>query len=179
MRVMSCFFLHFGVALFGVVAGGSVSAQTSWVQRFPVNAPGGRALHVVTSVYGEGRVLMHGGRRPGSSAIYSDLWQWSGGGWTQLPTNNVLLPRWGHAMAYDVVRQRLVCFGGNAGSATQPNAETWLWDGQSWFQASASGPVARSEHAMVYDSVRQRCVMFGGVSTTSLLGDTWDWDGSA
>lgn len=43
-----------------------------------------------------------------------------------------------------------------------------------WAQLAASGPSARLFHAMAYDSVRGVTVLFGG----SVLGDTWEWDGS-
>ncbi len=36
---------------------------------------------------------------------------------------------------------------------------------------------ARRDHAMAYDTVRQRVVLFGGYGT-SVLNDTWEWDGT-
>ena len=41
------------------------------------------------------------------------------------------------------------------------------------------GPSARSGAAMTYDSTRQRVVLFGGVSSSGLLNDTWEWNGTA
>ena len=49
-----------------------------------------------------------------------------------------------------------------------------------WLLTLAPSPLARFEHAMAYDSARGRVVLFGGHYDylPSLLGDTWEWDGS-
>jgi hypothetical protein len=47
-----------------------------------------------------------------------------------------------------------------------------------WVQKQDIGPRARGGHAMAFDAARQRVVLFGGDSVgTTLLGDTWTWDG--
>jgi hypothetical protein len=43
----------------------------------------------------------------------------------------------------------------------------------------ASSPEARSFSAMAYDGARKRVVLFGGFNGSSILGDTWEWDGSS
>ena len=48
----------------------------------------------------------------------------------------------------------------------------------SWQQATpATSPPGRYDHAMVYDRARREVILFGGRSPTSVLGDTWRWDG--
>ena len=56
-----------------------------------------------------------------------------------------------------------------------------------WQQLIPSLPGAREASAMVYDSARGRVVLFGGATKfgsalvngpTSVLGDTWEWDGA-
>jgi hypothetical protein len=49
-----------------------------------------------------------------------------------------------------------------------------------WTQRSNFGPSARSFHGAAYDSNRRRVVLFGGFQNqaVTLLGDTWEWDGS-
>jgi hypothetical protein len=42
----------------------------------------------------------------------------------------------------------------------------------------AGGPGARAGHAMAFDARRGRAVLFGGERGATLLGDTWEWDGS-
>ena len=48
-----------------------------------------------------------------------------------------------------------------------------------WTLKQNSGPAPRFGHAMAYDEVRGRTVLFGGDNRgSSLLGDTWEWDGN-
>ena len=51
--------------------------------------------------------------------------------------------------------------------------------GGSWAQPSAAGPGARYGHAMAYDATHGKIVLFGGRGPSGLLGDTWEWDGTA
>jgi hypothetical protein len=83
-----------------------------------------------------------------------------------------------HAMAYDIVNDRTVLFGGLAGGVRY--ADTWLFDGAAWTQAApATVPPARVAHSMAYDLGRARVVMFGGIPASGgVLGDTWEWDGT-
>ena len=84
-----------------------------------------------------------------------------------------------HRMTYDSNRQRVVLFGGRAGTTVVFN-DTWEWDGEYWTQMNDLGPPPRSAHTLVFDSIRQRTVCFGGLSNIpdpgSAFGDTWEWD---
>ena len=87
--------------------------------------------------------------------------------------------RFGHAMAYDSVRGRVVLFGGE-GSQGGLLADTWEWDGKVWSRISAEGPVPRAHAAMAFDARLSRVVMHGGrgvANTVIALDDTWLWDG--
>ena len=83
-----------------------------------------------------------------------------------------------HAMAYYLVTDTTVLFGGVAGGIR--SSDTWIWNGTDWLQAApATVPPARVAHTMVYDLNRGRLVMFGGISASgAVLGDTWEWDGN-
>ena len=86
-------------------------------------------------------------------------------------------------MAYDMARNRVVLFGGAAGVGSgTDNDETWEWDGVTWMQMQpTSRPSARRGASMTYDPTRGVCVLFGGGVTgsgTSVLDDTWEWNGS-
>lgn len=93
-------------------------------------------------------------------------------------------PRQGHAMAYDILRRRVVLFGGGSLGSDAFN-DTWEWDGEYWTQISDIGPSPRQDHAMVYNPASQRILLFGGrqidlnlVGIQDVgLGDTWEWDG--
>ena len=85
-----------------------------------------------------------------------------------------------HRMAYDSNRQRIVLFGGRAGTSVVFN-DTWVWDGEYWTQMNDLGPSPRSAHTLAFDSTRNRTVCFAGLSNisdpSSAFGDTWEWDG--
>lgn len=72
--------------------------------------------------------------------------------------------------------------GGSAGEACDPPP---LSDGWQPLTPTGSIPPARHSHALAHDVARGRTVLFGGLSTgyngdeSSLLGDTWEWDGCA
>jgi len=85
--------------------------------------------------------------------------------------------RWGHAMAWDSARDRVVLFGG-AASTTAMLADTWVWDGQAWTRIEVEGPSPRAYAAATYDSARGRVVLHGGRDEQRRpLDDTWEWDG--
>ncbi|MFH1230610.1 MAG: fibronectin type III domain-containing protein, partial [Planctomycetota bacterium] len=86
-------------------------------------------------------------------------------------------PRWGHAMAYDSVRGKVVLFGGGDLS----DEDTYEWDGTDWTKISSlHKPKGRCGHAMAYDSTREKIVLFGGMNCEKpdVLNDTWEWDGA-
>ena len=87
-------------------------------------------------------------------------------------------PRSGPLSSYDVARQRMVVYGGNAGAGQ--TAEHWEWDGSNWQQiASSAAPGVRLFSAMTYDRARQRTVLYGGQQGGTGLypTTTWLWDG--
>jgi len=85
-------------------------------------------------------------------------------------------PRFGHAMAFDTGRGRVVLFGGDSLRSRLFN-DTWEWNGENWTQMADIGPSPRREHAVAYDAARRRVVLFGGASGGGPAGDTWEWDG--
>jgi hypothetical protein len=86
------------------------------------------------------------------------------------------IARWSMGMTYDSDRQVIVMFGGRDGFA--PLADTWEYDGNSWYSVTTSNaPVPRIWHAMAYDSARHRTVLFGGLAYGTSFGDTWEYDG--
>jgi hypothetical protein len=85
-------------------------------------------------------------------------------------------------MVFDSARRNTVLFGGDTspGNGAQ---DTWVFDGIDWAQSDDTGPTPRTEHAMAYDVGRQRVVLFGGLQRggglRGVVGDTWEWDGTA
>ena len=90
--------------------------------------------------------------------------------------------RFGAAMAYDPSSGQVVLFGGQ-GSKNNTLNDTWTWNGTTWTQLSpATSPPSRLNAAMAYDANSGQLVLFGGLNNngngTSLLGDTWTWNGT-
>lgn len=97
--------------------------------------------------------------------------------WTLLAPGASPAGRWFPTTAFDSARQQVVLFGGN--NVVTTFADTWLWNGSTWQQAStAAAPSPRFCHAMAYDAARQRVVLFGGYAQAGSFGDTWLWDGT-
>jgi hypothetical protein len=82
-------------------------------------------------------------------------------------------------MTFDPVGEAVTLFGGQA--ELGGSDETWEWNGggigNAWMQLQAFGPSARSSHAMAYDEARGVTVLYGGERGSSVLADTWEWDG--
>jgi hypothetical protein len=84
--------------------------------------------------------------------------------------------RYGHCMAFDSMRNRVVLFGGQASGVVLQ--DTWTYDGISWRQESPSNvPAKRKDCAMAFDAFRGEVVMFGGYDNGSLR-DTQKWNGT-
>jgi hypothetical protein len=99
--------------------------------------------------------------------------------WTQrlLPTNPGDRPNAAAVFAH--ARGVTVLFGRGPDATGSYPADTWLYDGSTWTQASpTASPPGRGAHAMAYDFVRNRVVLFGGSGLAGAMDDTWEWDGS-
>ena len=110
-----------------------------------------------------------------------DLWEWNGTRWLRhaslvQPPASGSGSASGFAMATDAQRGVLVLLAANSPA-------TWTWDGRAW-RSQPHTPLLqpRSDTAMAYDSARGRIVLFGGsnfsTGNNTLLGDTWEWDGT-
>jgi hypothetical protein len=97
--------------------------------------------------------------------------------WVSLNTNQTP-SRVSAGAAYDIVRRRLVRFGGSPITGGGAVRETWEFDGQLWALRDESGPSSRDGVAMAYDPFREVTVLFGGhAGGGNPLGDTWEWNG--
>ncbi len=143
----------------------------------PARVLAGRDGHAMAYDAVRQRVVLFGGRDPTfaqtpGGRLFSDTWEWDGSTWTERIVSNPPPGRYDHAMAYDVLRQRVVVFGGQ--NPPYYLGDTWEWDGSLWKRLMpASSPSARSASAMAYDAGRQRLVLFGGDDGYTFLHDTW------
>ncbi|MEM7199665.1 MAG: hypothetical protein AAF628_05325 [Planctomycetota bacterium] len=146
---------------------------TRWQQL--TTHPGWRRGGAVAFDRARGVVLTHGGGQ-GSSChrcvSFGDTWEWDGRSWRTNVGGGPTVG--GHAMVYDVARDRTVLHGGWPSSSGQ----TFEWDGTSWTGLSPGAGPDVSGHAMAYDPVRQRTVLFGGPYGGAGRSKTWEWDGT-
>lgn len=119
--------------------------------------------------------MMFGGQ--GYQVPTSDeTWEFDGQGWQQLAPAQAPPARWGAAMAFDPVRQRIVLFGGRANST--PMDDTWEFDGVDWVQIStANAPHAQANATMTFDAANQRLLLLGAQPPFGQATETWTYDG--
>jgi len=174
----------------GVLAfGGYPSNETwlydglSWRQLSPANSPPRRFEHAMATDDGRGRVVVYGGADLVGGIGFSDTWEWDGSNWTRVAAPGAGPRNLNNArMAYDVIRQRMVLFGGNDQQISYSGSywpETWEWDGVRWQLAEQVGPAnGRDDPGMAFDPRRGRVLMHGGVVRGFAVRDTWEWDGT-
>ncbi len=81
-------------------------------------------------------------------------------------------------MAYDLLHQEMVLFGGDVASGSDVG-DIWTWSGTAWQQHfPATAPSKRNYMNLAYDSVRQVHVLFGGGIPFQCYNDTWEWNGA-
>jgi predicted Ser/Thr protein kinase len=137
-----------------------------------------------------GRCVFYGGVTYGEGkGVHGDMWSWNGEAWSQIdlsgPTPGV---RYGHAMAYDPGRDRLVLFGGKLknGKKSVFTNEVWEFDGSDWERKKPAQPLpaVRAWAGLVYVPAKRALFLFGGsgqiYSQGQLddFGDLWSWDGA-
>ena len=169
----------------------------TWQKVGGSSLPDGRYLQAVTFDEIREVVVMFGGltynTSVGMDSPNQETWEWSPatGDWTNRTLSDGSKPdmRSGSAMVFDPKRNKIILFGGRAGSGFN-YADTWEWDPSSgkWTDATSSGsrPSARSQHAMVYEKSTGKILLFGGGRSDSTnsdgssisvsFGDTWEWD---
>lgn len=148
--------------------------STTWTQRILTTPP---AVNAAGAAWDSARqvLVVFGGRN--ASVAFNTTWELGASGWTQRAPVTAPSARYGHDLAYDPIRQRVVLFGGFQSASLPRLGDTWEWNGTSWTQIFPStAPSARSGHRMAWDPVRQHIVLFGGRidgSTNFYQSDTW------
>jgi MYXO-CTERM domain-containing protein len=179
-----------------------------WEKLAGFDLPDGRSLPAVTFDEVRRAVIVFGGLamhyRPAgmtTTAASAEIWEWSPltGKWTDRTNGGQVRdagvgtrpdPRSGAGMVFDAGRNKVVLFGGRAGSGYDLE-DTWEWDPTTgaWSNVTAAGshPEGRSQHGMVYEKTTGKVLLFGGgrsdpgssddaTAISSSFGDTWEYD---
>jgi hypothetical protein len=171
------------------------SEVATWQKVGSSSMPDGRYLQAVA--YDETRkvLVMFGGLIFDINSYYAtpsnETWEWSPatGKWTDRTAASAPEARSGAAMVFDSQRNKMVMFGGRAGSGLNLE-DTWELDTatSTWTNATAAGthPSARSQHAMVYEKSASKIFLFGGgrsdpysydgTGVSGSFGDVWELD---
>jgi hypothetical protein len=116
----------------------------------------------------------------GTSTFFSDLYALSDPesdgtyAWSRLPDLDGPIAAAG--AAYDSARKQLVLYGGLLAPQVYSSALR-LFDGTSWSRVTGTFPPARGDAAFAWEPGSKGLILFGGESGSSLLADTWRWDG--
>ena len=120
--------------LFGGVDGASTALGDTWVYDGTTwtqvvvsgSRPAARSGARMVSVPSRGVVMLFGGRDPSTQAVFDDTWEFDGNAWRQIagPFGGVQPARADFAMAHDLVRDRIVLFGGEPAAGGMRN-DTW------------------------------------------------------
>lgn len=166
-------------------------ATGRWTDRTgSATAPVARFGLAITFDAGRGRAVAYGGIQSLTGCCLSDLWEWDGAAGTWEDRTPAMPPaswpgqKQRAGMTYDGERKRVILFGG--ASASTPSSDVWEWDGAAgtWAYRTpsplpASWPAARQQAPLVWDPRQKAAVVFGGISGTTILQDTWLWNGAA
>lgn len=148
-----------------------------WYQVATAHTPAGRSDLLAAYDEGRNRVVMHGGYND-TSQFLGDTWEYDGVDWMQVATTSSAGPLADAAITYDRGLGRIVMFGGKQSWLLPQTNQTWVFDGASWTDVTASvgaGPSGRWSARAVYDEARGRCVVFGGIDNFNQFpGDTWE-----
>ncbi len=168
----------------------------TWQKAGSSSTPDGRYLQAAAFDETRKVFVMFGGVIYNTSTYSStpnqETWEWNPatGKWTnRTGTSAAPLARSGAAMVFDSVRNKMVLFGGRAGSGSNFE-DTWDWDPLTfaWTDVTSAGshPSARSQHGMVYEKSTGKIFLFGGgrsdlnsydgTGMTISLGDAWELD---
>ena len=150
----------------------------TWTKRSPSSYPPlVRACPAMAYDEARNEVVLFGGMTgiSGYMVYLQDTWIWNGTEWSKRFPANMPPGRWGHAMAYDPLRNEIVMFGG-MGEAGAPSQDTWAWNGEDWTnRASLTTPSQAVWATMAYDRARSQVVLYGAGSNDC---ETWTWDGT-
>ena len=157
----------------------------SWQQLAPAHTPPGRRYTQLTYDLVRNVAVLYGGSGPNvnNGLAADETWEWNGTDWTQVQPTSTPGGIERYAAAFDVMRQRLVLYGGmrNSWIPTIASSDTWEYDGTAWyFVPTATRPGPLELASACFDLATSRTVLFGGRNPAglgTLTDDTWTYDG--
>lgn len=121
-------------------------------------------------------VALFGGIEPAAT------WLWANRRWASVTPSISPSDRFGAAMAWNPVLERVMLFGGREPSGTVVN-DTWAWDGSTWARLDLGPATPRPPgwefSGMAWDVAHQQMVLLTppNVGYAGGTGVTWTWSG--
>ncbi len=135
--------------------------------------PRERLLHKMVYDRSLRRVVMYGGNYGTSfGGRWADTWEWDGRSWS---FHGIDGPgeRSSHLLAYDVVRDRVVLFGGFDGNSRLH--DTWERSDGVWSRVYVGGPSTDNSRGMVFDEAREIVVLIAVPERSGPLDQIWSF----
>ncbi len=144
-----------------------------WLNRSSLNRPNLDALGVTLGYDPNTRRVLafDGSLDQGAPQRHRSLtWSWDGNNWAQLFVTSTPPGRYEAMLTTDLIRNRLVMFGGIDFNPNLRRSDTWEWDGTAWQQLTLTqNPGPRRYAAFGYHEGLGRAVLFGdGTGTWEL-----------
>ncbi len=159
----------------GAPESGLVGSGPRWLRLRSDSGPSGRRDHALAAGVGD-RVYLFGGRESGRPL--ADLWVYElrSETWSRLvPDGGAPSARFGHNMAFDPQRERLLLFGGQAG--TDFFNDVWAYEvaANRWRQVDdgRSRPEQRYGAGSAYDGASGLLYVSHGFTSQGRFDDTW------
>ncbi len=153
----------------------------SWTRHVLTTTPSGRVGHRMATLGAQ--TLLFGGDGTGFQAAPGETWMWNGTAWSGGTATSG--PNARNDMSLSALPTKVVLFGGsetNLFGGSSHDLDTWEWNGSAWAKAAIAGPIGRTDHASA--TLGGKVVLFGGEiaggdAGTTLVNDTWEYDGAA
>ena len=159
-------------------------SNNTWTQLTPAVLPPARRRGNISIDTFNGQIVLYGGQDGISSTALDDTWKWDGTTWQQLQPAVTPGGLMWHGMAFDVLRNVTVAFGGRR-NLFNPNEfldETWEYSAQlnTWTMVFPfTSPERVLRPAMCFHPALNQVICFGGENAQGLgTGDTWTFDGT-
>lgn len=156
---------------------------TTWTQLAPSASPSARALASLAHDPVRNRYVLFGGWTSAFSVgtANNQTWEFDGANWSQVNPTTSPPGLWKHASCFDLVRNRVVVYGGALDGFPIAENRTWEYNGASWQQVLTIGnPGPLERPAMCFSLALGRTALFGGIDPqTGGTDATWLYDGAS
>lgn len=155
----------------------------TWAARTVTTSPSARNDAGLVWDLARNKAVLFGGLQvdlAGAAGVpKQDTWEWdsTAGTWSErTAAGSKPSQRYGHTMAFDGTRSKVVVFGGSDMSNGSARSDLWDWDPTTgaWTQrltgAEAGVPAGRMYARMVSDDARDRMVILGGANASGMGG---------